>query len=323
MLELVNLSNYRSDNALIDSSADGLQMFLRQNHLDGVEMLLYEPWNEAMHPAGFIHGVHLRFWANWLDFWLGNQLELKTQFESQAALKAYYGGVTRQEWLEVYRQNILSALETKPKYLVFHISQARPKELFSWQFHYESECVIANVIQVLNELVDSIPADVTLLLENLWWPGLTLCDKALVGKLMREVNHPNLGIMLDTGHLMNTNQQLRTEREGIAYILHSIESLGEDKKWIRGIHLHHSLSGDYVGKMRGNPTARELSPGMIMEHVLKIDQHLPFSVPEAQEIIQAVQPEYLVHEFMQVSKADWQMKLNTQRHALGKFLIKG
>lgn len=51
-----------------------------------------------------------------------------------------------------------------------------------------------------------LPPHVALLFENLWWPGLTLKNPKLVAKLLKNVKHPNLGIMLDLGHLMNTNQ---------------------------------------------------------------------------------------------------------------------
>ena len=56
-----------------------------------------------------------------------------------------------------------------------------------------------------------------------------------------------------------------------------------------------------------------------MEHVLKIDEHLPFTTQTVQKIVEKIQPKYLVHEFMQTSTLDWQTKVRTQQRALRKF----
>lgn len=315
MLQLVNLSNYKSDLELIHNSAECLQTFLNQHHLDGLEMMFCDRWDQQVHKKEWIQGVHLRFWPTWLDFWRQNQKQLLIQFANEEEIKACYGGVTPQEWLTVYRDNIRTAVQAGAKYVVFHVSQARMPEVFTWQFSATDQEVIEATIEVVNELVASIPEDMEILFENLWWPGLTLKNKELTALLMEKVNHPKVGIMLDTGHLMNTNSDLRTQAEGVAYILEILENLGEYKSYIHGIHLHHSLSGEYVTasqeKMERQHTMTE-----IMTHVLRIDEHLPFSIAGAQQIIAAIQPRYVVHEFMYKSIEDWSEKIYTQKQAL-------
>lgn len=39
-----------------------------------------------------IHGLHMRFWPIWLDFWRGNKGELTRQFKEETAYVNYYGG---------------------------------------------------------------------------------------------------------------------------------------------------------------------------------------------------------------------------------------
>lgn len=167
----------------------------------------------------------------------------------------------------------------------------------------------------MNQLIQDIPPEMTLLFENLWQPGLTLHDLELIELLLQKVNHPNIGIMLDTGHLMSTNPHLRSEAEGIAYILKTIELLGDYKSFIKGIHLNCSLPGNYlVG--RTNQTAVDYSSAEVTRRVLEIDQHLPFHLSETQRIIDLIEPEYLVHEFIFTSMADWDQKVRIQRKAL-------
>lgn len=315
MLQLVNLSNYCSDVELIHNNADVLQAFLHYHHLDGVEMMFCAPWDRKVHKKEWIHGVHLRFWPSWLDFWRGNQSELLKQFGSEAGIKACYGGLTREEWLETYRENIRMAQAAGAKYMVFHVCHARMSELFDWEFSAASQEVIEGVIDVVNALSEEISADTELLFENLWWPGLTLLDKDLTARLLDGTKHRNVGLMLDTGHLMNTNPELKTEAEGIAYILDTIKNLGPYRRYIKGIHLQRSLSGEYV-KSAKNINAEQASMTDIMNHVMKIDEHLPFSAPEVRQLVDYVNPKYLIHEFINQTMDDWSRKIIIQQQAL-------
>jgi hypothetical protein len=313
MLQLVNLSNYITDLELIRNRADELQDFLRRHRLDGVEMMFCEPWDERVHRKEFIQGVHLRFWPSWLDFWRGDLEELQRQFGSVERIQACYGGLTREAWLNLYRDNIRIAREADAKYIVFHVSHARPSELFHWQFSVSDREVIAATVEVVNELAKDIPETMALLFENLWWPGLTLRDRELTALLLEHVRHPNTGIMMDTGHLMNTNHDLKTEEEGVEFILAALTGLGEYRRYIKGVHLHRSLSGEYIKASR---TRRNCTMAEVMDHVMKIDEHLPFTTPAAGRIIECVEPAYLVHEFINASMEEWENKVICQQRAL-------
>ncbi|WP_371378706.1 TIM barrel protein [Sporomusa aerivorans] len=317
MLQLVNLSNYVTDNELIANNPARLSSFLEQHNLDGLELMLCAPWDDKLHKREWLHGCHLRFWPWWLDFWRGDQAALLQQFGSQDEINACYGGPAREDWLDIYRENIRTATAAGVKYLVFHVSHVRVPELFSWQFSATSREIIEATIEVVNALAPDIPRETALLFENLWWPGLTLTDKELTALLLNNVAHNNCGIMLDTGHLMNTNPGLKSEAEGAEYILATLEKLGHYRHFVRGIHLHKSLSGKYLRhSQRAKPHKAEYTMEEVMNHVLKIDEHRPFNTAAAQQIVDYVQPEFLVHEFLYNSLADWEQKLNTQRQAL-------
>jgi len=314
MLQLVNLSNYRTDLDLIGNNAGELEALLGRHDLDGIEMMFCDSWDAAVHRKEWIHGVHLRFWPSWLDFWRGDYNELLRQFDSKENIIACYGGLRRQDWLQLYRENICQAKQAEAKYLVWHICHNRLEEVFDWRFSASDREVVEAAIEVINAVADEIPPDMTVLFENLWWPGLTLLDKNLLAMLLEKVKHPHIGIMLDTGHLMNTNQELQSEEEGIEYIMDILASLGEYRCYIRGIHLHHSLSGEYVKQAR-TQGRRQCSLGESISHVMKIDQHLPFSTKQVKRILDWVQPDWLVHEFVQKSPGDWEAKIARQQQA--------
>ena len=53
-----------------------------------------------------------------------------------------------------------------------------------------------------------------------------------------------------------------------------------------------------------------------MEYVLQVDRHQPFQTDAARRIVDLIRPDYLVHEFIQRSRSDWEEKLQAQQRAL-------
>ena len=321
MLELVNLSNASFDTEnLLQGDGKKLQILLEQYRLDGIELMLCEPWDPVLHPAKDIQGVHLRFWPNWLDFWRGDQAALLQEFGSEAAWRQTYGN-SREAWLEGYRENIRAAVRCGANYVVFHVAQARTSEIYTRQYDVTDEEVIEAALEMVNQVIDVLPESCRFLYENLWWPGLTFCQPELVQRLLDGTDHQNTGFMLDTGHLMNTNLLLRNEAQAVDYVLQTIEKLGEMKQRVYGLHLHRSLSGEFVRKtMRAyrGKEKKSLDWQQTFSYIARTDQHEPFRTDAVRKLIEEIRPEYLVHEFIQDSYADWQRKLEIQYKALGK-----
>lgn len=317
MLELVNLSNDTTDTeGLLGGSPAKLAAFLEKFHLDGIEFMCCAPWDQNFHPAGIIKGFHLWFWPSWLDFWLGNERALLQEFGSRENVESCFGD-SREAWLAKWAGNFRQAAECGASYVVFHVAQARSSEIRCRRFAYSSKQVISAVLEFINQLADLLPEDTVLLYENLWWPGLDLTSPALVHELLAGTQH-KCGIMLDTGHLMNTNTRLCCESQAADYILRIVDSLGAAAGSIQGVHLHTSFSGEYVEKerQRHNQPEYNLPAGEIMDYVLKVDQHQPFRTAAARRIVDAVQPRYLVHEFVPENYEDWENKLVQQQKVL-------
>nr|WP_314807394.1 TIM barrel protein [uncultured Selenomonas sp.] len=320
MLELTNLSNADCDvENLLQNRADTLPTILRVHELDGIEFMLCAPWDSAMYPLAYIKGVHLLFWPTWLDFWRGDRTALIEEFGSEENVRAYYGSLDVADWVERWKENLRRAAECQPQYLVLHVAHNRTSEMYTRAFAATDEDVIRATIELVNEIACEIPEGCKLLFENLWWPGLTLCQPHLAAMLLKEVNYSAVGFMLDTGHLMNTNFDLRSEADGAAYVTKIYRNLGAVGKYVYGLHLHQSRSGSYVREMmrRHAGACDPLDWQAAMDYVMRVDRHEPFRTEAARRILDAVQPDYLVHEFLQRSRTDWEQKIRTQKRALG------
>lgn len=324
MPELVNLSNANCDNeGLLGNSEGALDAFLREEGLDGVELLPCGPWNPALHPAKYVHGVHLRYWPSWVAFFLGDKAVLRREFPRAEDVRAYYGGDTPDEWIALLREHIREALAPKPEYVVFHVADAPSYGLYSRRFPYDDVAVIDAAIELLNDVSDILPEDCWLLLENLWWPGLTFIDPKIAEHLLRGIRHQRTGFMLDVGHLMHMELALLNEAEAAAYVIGVFQKLGSLGEAVKGLHLHQSLTGDFIRRMMREHAGESapLSSEACMDYVITMDAHLPFRTDAARRIVETVRPKYLVHEFMPASCEDWKEKIRIQRTASG--LIEG
>lgn len=320
MIELVNLSNASFDNeGLLGNQEGALARFLSLHHLQGIEFMPCEPWDKNLHPSAYIKGVHLLFWPVWLRFWREDKQSLLGEFGSKENVKKYFGSLTVDGWLDSWRKNIRQAAACQPEYVVFHVADSLTSEIYTREFSATDEEVIEATIELVNEIMPALPDSCQLLFENLWWPGLTLQRPALAERLLQGVRHPHTGFMLDTGHLMNTNLALADEQAAADYVTSVYRSLGEMGKYVRGLHLHCSLSGAYTKRMIQEHAGehRPLTWHESMRYIMQVDWHHPFQTEAVRQIVDTVQPDYIVHEFIQRSHDDWEQKVHTQRHALG------
>ncbi len=299
----------------IKKSGKDLNMFINTLDLDGVELNVYRsnPYLQSFESEAI--GAHLRFWPAWLDFWRENDERLNKIYKSQKEIDEYYGGTTKAAWLLQIKRNIEAALLENPEYLVMHVSDASDEEIFSFDFAHTDLEVVRAAASVFNRVAHKIPENVTVLFENLWWPGLRLTDQKIVAKFFQLVKRENVGIMLDTGHLMNTNPDLKTEEEAIDYVCETIRNLGDYAKYIKGIHLSCSLTGAYVKKLSKNPP-KNVDIHAKLTHISKIDEHKPFTSSKVNEIIDLVKPKYLVHELAYKDFKDLEKNIKTQLSVL-------
>lgn len=280
--------------------------------VDGIEQFVYSLQPESNRYADITVGVHLHYWPYWLDFWLKKAKRLKQEFRNIHERNRYFQeAMSCEEWLSVIRRNIIAAVAQRPEYLVWHVAEANNEEIFTYAFNYSDREVLTAAAEVFNSVADEIPSELPVLFENLWWPGLRLTDVRNVKYFFERIQRDNVGIMLDTGHLMNTNQRLRSEAEGADYVCRVYEKLGDYRELVRGVHLSCSLSGSYVRTM-DHLVPEKLTPEVVWQHIVRLDQHKPFTTAAARKILQTIQPEYVVHEVGYESMGDLRKQLPIQ-----------
>ena len=264
--------------------------------LDGIEQLIYDN-NMILKYKELTIGVHLEYWSYWIDFWWNNQQRLDYIFESNEEKKHYYKAQNIYEWIEYIKKNITLALNLKPQYLVWHVSEANVQEIFTYNFYYNDRQVLLATSEVFNEVAKIIPDNVLILFENLWWPGLRLNSMENVVYFFEKLKHNNVGIMLDTGHLMNTNINLTSELEASIFIKDIVNNLGSFASLIKGVHLNCSLSGQYQKKfIEQQFKFCEFDKHRLWEHIIKIDKHEIFQTKAPSFLIDYIQPFILAYD---------------------------
>ena len=303
------------------TSAQDLRQFYKRKGMDGLELM---PCMKAELPEGLepqdIVGIHLRYFPCWLEFWRGNTQALEMEYGNRETWEIYYGGSDREAFLKGWRDQLDLAQRTGAQYVVFHVAECTLQECITYRpLHSDLEVCLA-AAEVINALLDGRDYSFYFLLENLWWSGLNLLDNGPTQALLDAIHYEKKGIMLDTGHLLNTNLNLSTQAEGLAYIHDILDRMGDLTRYIKGIHLNQSLSGAYVKKVLSAPPIlggtywQKLSA--MYPHIGSIDYHAPFTAPGLSRLIRRIDPEFLTYELISASREQHEQLLQEQLRAL-------
>ena len=330
MVKLLGITSSSEDMERF-TDAEELDFFLDQYGFEGVELMrVGTPDGGIVKPERSI-GFHLRFFTCWMDFWTGNRAGILENFDSWENCVQFYGGEGRGAITDMFRDELAFAHKIGAKYVVLHVSHVNLTECVTYRFGYSDEEVIRSTCELVNELLpESADYSFELLLENLWWPGLTFTNPDMTRKLLDGIQYKKKGLLLDTGHLMNCNLNLKDEEDGIAFIHSMLDAHQDLAERIRAVHLHQSVSGKYVHEVLDALAKGEKSIvgedfikegfaerfGDIYIHILNIDCHKPFTSTKVRALIDRIAPEYLVYEFITRSRDELTKFIETQDHAL-------
>ncbi len=304
------------------ASREELEALLRG--FDGVELMYYGEDERKIIPPERIVGFHMSNHNYWLDFWRQDKEALCREFDDLETAKASFGGTLEPEKLvEEFRRDFALAKRFGAQYAVYHVSDAGIRESFTRRYRHSDEEVIDAACEIINAaLAGEEDTSVALLLENLWLPGLRFTRPEMTARLLEGIDYPNKGIMLDTGHLLHNELDLRDEAEGVEYVRKLLDAHGALAKAVRGVHLNQSVTGEYAKSMMAQPpelgnTYRERSWKMF-SHAYAVDRHQPFTAPGIRELImERIAPEFLTFEFITDDNAQHAQFLRRQREALG------
>lgn len=310
--------------------SDDIRQSCRQCGLNGLEVILAGESDQGKIFPDMVNGVHLYFHIFWMDFWLGHYDRLDEEFDSRQQWIDYYGGTDREIYLDCLRKDLRYAEEVGAKYVVFHVSEVTLRESYTFQYRYTNEEVIDASLEIINTLLDEHEYPFDFLVENLWWSGLDMKTPELTRKLVEGIHSDRKGIMLDTGHYMNTSSELKTPEDAVA-CLHDMLDAHEEAgvpvtEWIKGLHLQMSLSGEYVRKQKKewkeNPMDFAQIPfyelyRMAYSHACSIDLHKPFLGEGVKELIERIRPRYVTFEYSADGREEYERWAKAQSELLG------
>jgi hypothetical protein len=321
MLETISFPIFAESMAEYGDAAE-LQSACRALGCAGIEAVWGPDGPIERLPHGFAPGYHLTFFPDWLDFWNGDEAALLEKFGSRDEWIGFYGGADgRETLLRLFRDDLARAVYLGARYVVFHVSDVSLEEGYTYRWLHTPEAVIDASAELLNILFSEKEYPFTLLLENLWWPGFTFTDPAQTQYLLERVRVENKGLLLDTGHLLNTDPDLKTQADGIRYLHRMLDEHGALAGRICGMHLHYSLSGEYVkahtGAVPPDLTGDYLTRfGASYGHILRIDRHQPWTDPDIAGVIRRIGPRWLTHELSCGNRAERERAVAVQRDTL-------
>lgn len=323
----MNFSIYEGMLSRYKDSADIRQSY-ESRGLNGLEVIRAGESDRGMILSDMVNGVHLYFHIFWMDWWKGDYQRLDEEFDSRKQWIEYFGGTDRESYLNSLREDLIYAEKVGAKYVVFHVSEVTLRESYTYQYRYTDEEVIDASLEVINTLLSERKYSFDFLVENLWWSGLTMKSIRLTRRLIEGIHTKRKGIMLDTGHYMNTTTKLKTPEDAVVYLNKMIDKYEKAGmlKWFKGMHLQMSLSGEYVKRQRREWKEKPMDFDKIpfydlfklaYEHACKIDLHQPFIGVGVKEFVERVNPQYITLEYQQNSREEYEHFVDMQSRLLG------
>lgn len=292
------LKEYTTQSGYID--------FCEKCGCDGFELVWGGEKEEIFIPNTI--GWHISFYTDWLDFWYEKTKKLNQKFGSKEIWTRFYGGTNKEALLKYYENDLERAEKSGAEYVVFHVSNVSIEECYTYDYDYSDQEVIDEAAKILNIILKNKKYKFQLLVENLHWSGFRFTNYQLTKRLLDNIEYENKGIMLDIGHLLCTNLEIKNQKEAVRYLHEMLDIHKELCSYIKGIHLHQSISGDYVKKniefFHQLPKDFYNKFTSCYQHVLRIDQHLPWTDEGICSIIDRIKPMYLVHELSSSSRKE-------------------
>lgn len=286
---------------------------------DGVEVMEVGPDERGIIPADLTVGVHLGYFVTWYDFWRGNEAGLVKEYGSLEEAYAQMRGSEPHVIVDRIKRDMEFAHAKGAEYVVFHVSESTILENYTFCYGHSDEEIVDAAAEILNEAFAEEDGSIALLMENQWQAGLTFLRPEIAQRLLDRVEYPNKGFMLDTGHLMHTNFDLESQEEALAYVNGIVDRNEAILPYVRGVHFHQSLTGKYCESVQANPPVLAESYTdrywQSFGHAFAVDKHQPWIAQGVGALIERIDPEYLVWEFISGTREEHQRMIDVQRAA--------
>lgn len=301
MKKLFNLTIYGL--AWFNNDWQELKKFCQENDFAGVELLatglkIDQQFLEI--PSDLIKGLHLSYQIDWLG--VDNQQE--SDYKKLVAS---------------YRRELELASKLGVDYVVFHAGNSGLEEVLKGEFRFTNTEILNALAKIINKVLVDLDLDFKLLFENLWVQGLDLLDPQETISFLEKINSDQAALLLDTGHLLNTSSNIKNEQAALDYIEKILMSYPQVNNLFVNLHLHKSLSLKNRLEIRNaiyqkfkklqNSVEKEKLVG---KFISMVDQHLPFTKKSPKKILEIIEPDYVIHEFVCLQKEKFIKNLKAQ-----------
>ena len=282
---------------------DALSGKLKEYGIDGLDGVWLPNQRDTSAPNEMLIGHHIFTMFDWLDYWLEDDEELLRRLGTKERIKQIYGADSS-HFLMSYLFSLHDAIQCGVQYVSMDVCNVTFEECQTYRWRHDDYAVMDAALEIINMILKGVEPTFDFLIENSWWPGFQFTDPKKTEYLLSGINYPRIGIMLNTGRLMNTNPNIRTQEEGAEYVCARIAEHGELAKSVIGLRLSQSLSGEFVRRLTHmsndfreftSPPYDERGEDIMIGYIRAIEQKLPWTVPDAAKIVKQIEPKYLVH----------------------------
>lgn len=255
--------------------------------LDGLEAQA-GPDNRANAPAGTV-GLRLALPLCWREAWLG----------LPEAAQLMHRVPSRDEMVEFLAGGIDEARRLKVKYVAIRASHGTPEGILSGRHGYTDYDVLMALAEWLFLAMGERDQGFEVLFENTWHAGLRWTEPKLADKLLEKIRHPRVGFSFDVGAWLLVSGGTQTEAQDLRRLKNFMKSLSPTMvARFRSLVLRRPakapVASEMVKKVRGTD-----GPGEKLKIAASfdaaVDAHQPWVSAPMKELVEIVNPEYLVH----------------------------
>jgi hypothetical protein len=320
MLELANITVTPQPGHLFDGWETAGQ-WLQNMNLAGFEVYPHGELNAADIPTDLVGGFHLQSFPILMPLLYNDSKRLLQIFGDWQTVKQFYGGVDADHIVKVMVSQLNLAADLNAPYAVFHPMDCDMENLFTQDFPWTLDDTFAACAELLNIALPQSHFKGWLLLENMWWQqSFRLDNRHEYDNLRRRINYRKCGICFDSGHMMATNNALKDEPSAIAFLVNRLKQLDLNSE-IKTLHLNSNLLSK-PAMQKQTPTSYVNCDGFwpqfdcALKHITKLDPHNGFNSCDLSQLVETIDPNYLVHEVSQHSIQQWQQTIKLQQSCM-------
>lgn len=295
MNHLFNVSVYHARDAIAKARA-----FCDGTYADGLELLTgYEPVDPSF--VECTGSIHLPYAVDWYGPAMGRR-PTDPALDPELLRYRHYGR-DRDGIVAALRRAMEVAAPMEPGYGVLHAGSANINELLCYDYSDSDSEVIDALADILNDAVSAFPSGeppFTIAFENTWWPGMRMIDSSGYKRLAGRLEFDDWCVCLDTGHLLFSMKGSDDEKGALEILNRCVDSYTSDLlERIVTMHVHVNTSRKELRTLSDPDSASvPLEERMTRAYKLigNVDQHRPFSDPGVKDLVERLDPDYIVHE---------------------------